>query len=294
MEWYQLEYFRTVADLEHMTKAADKLSVSQPALSRAISKLEVELGAPLFDRQGRSIKLNRYGQLFREKVEKAMDVIIEGKQEVQDMISPDKGEISVGFLHTLGNELIPELLAVYRKKYPDIRFQLFQNAPEILLKKLLKGEVDLCLTSPPIHHPDVNWDHLLLESLYICVPKGHPYADQESVSFFQLQGEDFICMKKGFSLRSIFDRLSDKAGFDPDIVFEGEEVATLAGLVAAGLGIALIPKTKDIDPNRMALIEINDLTCQRKIGLASRKAKYISPAVEGFKKFVIDYCKAAT
>nr|WP_275583932.1 LysR family transcriptional regulator [Scopulibacillus daqui] len=286
-----MEYFKTAAELEHMTKAADKLSISQPALSRAISKLEMELGAPLFDRQGRSIKLNRYGRLFRKKVEKAMNVILEGKQEVKDMVSPDKGEVSIGFLHTLGNELIPELVAVYRKQYPQIRFQLFQNGPEILLRQLLNGEVDLCLTSPPIYHPDIHWDHLLLESLYICVPRSRPYADQQSISLLDLQEEDFICMKKGYSLRTIFDNITEKSEFKPEIVFEGEEVSTLAGLVAAGLGITMIPQTKDIDPNRMSLLEINDFTCHRKIGLASRKSKYISPAVEGFKAFVINYCR---
>ncbi|TCP30179.1 DNA-binding transcriptional LysR family regulator [Scopulibacillus darangshiensis] len=289
MQWHQLEYFRKLAEMEHMTKAAKALAISQPALSRSIAKLEDELGAPLFDRTGRSIKVNRYGLLFLKKVQTAMATILEGKQEIHDLVSPEHGQTAIGFLHTLGNELVPTLLATYKNEHPNIRFSLYQSYSEVLLDKLMKNDIDLCFISPTVHAPDIHYDQLFVEPLFICVPKGHPMASERDVSFSRLQNEAFVCMKKGYGLRLIFDEMCESVGFQPNIVFEGEEVATLAGLVSANLGIAILPHTKDIDSERMSLLKINDMACQRRIGLASRQSAYLSPAAAAFKTFIIDY-----
>ncbi len=107
MEWQQLEYFVTVAKLEHMTRAAEALAISQPALSRSISKLEEELGVPLFDRQGRSIMLNRYGELFLYRVQRMRKEYEKAVLELQELNNPELGDVSLGFLHTLGTSIVP-------------------------------------------------------------------------------------------------------------------------------------------------------------------------------------------
>ena len=100
MEWQQLEYFVTVAKLEHMTRAAEALAISQPALSRSISKLEEELGVPLFDRQGRSIMLNRYGELFLYRVQRMRKEYEKAVLELQELNNPELGDVSLGFTYT--------------------------------------------------------------------------------------------------------------------------------------------------------------------------------------------------
>src|SRR5579875_1786359 len=110
MEWHQIQYFQMVAETEHFTRAAEILSISQPALSRAISKLEEELGVQLFDRTGRNIVLNKYGKMFLQRVERSIQEIELGKQEIHDMIHPDHGTISLSFLHSLGISFIPGIL----------------------------------------------------------------------------------------------------------------------------------------------------------------------------------------
>src|SRR5690242_6542273 len=101
LSWQQLEWFTTIADLQHMSRAAAELGVSQPALSRALSKLEAELGVPLFDRIGRSIKLTHYGRLFQGRVTRALREIEDGRTELADLVDQDRGTVALGFLRTL-------------------------------------------------------------------------------------------------------------------------------------------------------------------------------------------------
>lgn len=115
-----------LARMEHVTRAAEALSISQPALSRSISRFEEEVGVPLLERQGRSIKLNQYGRMFLNRVDRIMSEFQKGKQEIQDLLEPGQGQVSLGFLHTFSTNLIPDLLASFRAGYPNINFQLKQ------------------------------------------------------------------------------------------------------------------------------------------------------------------------
>lgn len=121
MEWQQLEYFRVVARLEHFGQAARELAISQPALSRSISKLEEELGVTLFDRMGRSVYLNSFGRVFLERVEKGLTEIAMGVQEIQHLKNPYTGTVALGFLQTLGITILPEILPAGRTA------ELFRN-----------------------------------------------------------------------------------------------------------------------------------------------------------------------
>lgn len=145
MEWEQLEYFQTLARIQHVTKAAETLSITQPALSRSIVRLENYLGVPLFDRQGRSITLNKYGERFLKRVDSIIKEFTEGKEEIQSLLQPDQGEVSLGFLHTLGTTIVPNLIGAFKDQYPNVHFQLNQSHSNQLLDKLKSGELDLCL-----------------------------------------------------------------------------------------------------------------------------------------------------
>nr|WP_223435832.1 LysR family transcriptional regulator [Metabacillus dongyingensis] len=120
MDWHQINYFQTVAQVQHITRAADLLSISQPALSRSILKLEDELGVQLFDRKGRNIYLNRYGRMFLNRVEQSIKQIEIGKQEIWDEIHPDNGTISLSFLPSLGINVVPNIISTFQKTYPNV------------------------------------------------------------------------------------------------------------------------------------------------------------------------------
>ncbi|MCP1308884.1 LysR family transcriptional regulator [Paenibacillus tyrfis] len=291
MEWQQLEYFHTVARLQHMTLAAQTLCITQPALSRSIARLEKELGVPLFERNGRAIVLNRYGRLFLNRVNRIMNEYQEGKRELEDLIHPEHGEVSLGFLHTLGVHSIPDVIRSFRSAYPQIHFQLHQNSTQFLLDQLSAGGIDLCMAAPQ-ETKHMQWASLWNEELFVIVPKDHPLAASESVLLEDIRSEPLISFKKGYGLRKITDKLFEQAGIGPDIRFEGDEVHTIAGLVAAGLGVAVIPDTKGIERANLSFLRVRWPECRRVIGIGWIEGRYLSPAAERFRDFVIDYFRS--
>ncbi len=289
MEWQQLEYFQTLARMQHVTRAAESLSLSQPALSRSIARLEEELGVPLFDRQRRTIMLNRYGQLFLKRVNRILMEFNDGKQELHDLVHPERGEVALGFLHTLGTNLIPDLIGAFRDQFPMISFQLIQNHSYSLLENLNSGKLDICLVAEPTEtKKPVQWTPLWSEEVFITLPLEHPLAGAESIMLDEIADESFIFLKKGYALRDTTDRLFQLIGISPKITFEGEEIATVAGLVAAGLGVSLLPNT-GLDKSKIVQIRVRQPKCQRVLGMGLIEGRYMSPAALRFKQFVMGY-----
>ncbi|NJI53776.1 LysR family transcriptional regulator [Bacillus subtilis] len=289
MEWEQLEYFQTLARMQHVTKAAKSLSITQPALSRSIARLENHLGVPLFDRQGRSISLNQYGHIFLRRVQAMMKEYTEGKEEIQALLKPDHGVVSLGFLHTLGTTLVPDLIGSFQQEYPNIAFQLKQNHSYWLLERLKSGDLDLCLLASIKPEDPIQWIKLWSEELFVFVPNDHPLASRESITLNEIAGERFILLKKGYALRMTVDQLFEKADIQPNIMFEGEEAATAAGFVAAGLGISILPDLKGLDQSKITKIRVSWPECQRVIGIAWIKGRFLSPVAETFKQYVISH-----
>lgn len=289
MEWQQLEYFQTTAQLEHITRAAEALSISQPALSRSIARLEQELGVSLFERNGRAIVLNRYGKLFLLRVNRIMKEYQEGMREIAELTSPQYGEVSLGFLHTLGPQLVPELIRQFRAEYPHIQFQLHQSNTQTLLDRMMDGDIDLCLTS--LRERDtpqqIRWAYLRSEELFVAVPVGHPLAERDAVRLDEVGNEPIVSFKMGYGLRKITDDLFQQAGIQPKVTFEGEEVHTIAGLVASGLGVAVIPDFQGIDRSQVSLLPVEWPLCRRNIGMAWIEGHYLSPAAEQFRQFIL-------
>ncbi len=289
MEWQQLEYFQTVANLQHMTLAAEKLRVSQPALSRSIARLEKELGVPLFERRGRSIIRSQCGDQFLKHVNNILGEYEAAKAEIQNLINPDSGEISLGFLHTLGTSYVPELICAFGKKYPDVRFQLHQNSSQVLLYQLISGENELCLSYRAENDAQVEWNYLWSEELVLIVPSKHPFSRKKDITLEQIGKEPMISCRPGYGIRKITDELFEKAGIIPKITFEVEEVHTISGLVAAGLGIAIVPEIKGIDQKEINTLHVKAAGCKREIGIMKMKERYLPASATRFQKFVIDY-----
>lgn len=196
MEWQRLEYFQTLARIQHMTKAAEILSISQPALSRSIASLEKEIGVPLFDRQGRSIILNKYGQLFLMTVNNIMKEMEQGLEEIQHIINPEHGEVSLGFLHTLGTSTVPNIIRAFHKEYPHITFKFHQNHTHTQLKELKHGSLDLCLLASMEHENPIEWTELWRDELFVIVQTNHPLAARKSIRLEEIANESFIALKK--------------------------------------------------------------------------------------------------
>ncbi len=293
MELLQLRYFQTVARLQHMTKAAEELHVGQPSLSKTIARLEEDLGVPLFDRQGRQIRLNQFGKAFLHRVERAFMELEAGKNEIIELSGLDRGVISLAVSIT---SVLPKLLGSFLAQYPDVRFQQFLGSPLSMKHQLEQGEVDFCISSTPIQSPDIEWEPLFTEEIFLIVSREHPLASREEINLREVEHEPFISMNPRYGLRDLTDDFCRQAGFTPNIAFEGDEQTVLGELVKEGLGVAFTPAlTLGSDPsNKIKRLRIVEPNCQRTIGLARSKSRYLSKAAQQFYSFTIDYFSKLT
>ena len=290
MEIQQLQYFKTLAKMEHMTRAAETLMISQPALSKSISNIEKELGVPLFNREGRSISLNRFGEHFLKSVNVILSEYEKVSNEFQDITRPGHGVVSFGFIHTLGMEVVPELMAASQKRYPNMQVTLTQTTSSNLLSLLEEGAIDLCLSQKiESKQIEVETVELWQEELFVIVPSTHFLAKKDSIDLEEIKNEPFIAIKSGNSLRQLVDSFFAEIGMNHTTTFAGEEMHTIAGFVGAGLGVSLIPDIKGLDQYNVKKLSVNNPKCVRSVGVSWVKNRYLSPSASEFKKYLMDY-----
>src|SRR5256885_15103420 len=233
----ELRWFVAVAERGRVTRAAEELHISQPALSRALSRMQRELGMNVFDRSGRNLRLNRYGELYLEHARRALAELGSGQRAIEDMAGGERGLISLGFAPTLSTWLVPALVSAFRAEHPGPRFQLHQDAVGQLVDALRDGGVDLLITPRP-GDPALTWHVLGGERLQLVVPPGHRLAGRKRVRLAQAAGERFVMLKHAFDFRDLVEDLCRQAGFEPESGFEAEDIASARAPAAAGPRVA--------------------------------------------------------
>lgn len=286
MELLQLQYFIAVARLEHVTEAARTLHVTQSSLSKTIQRLEEDLGVPLFDRIGRKLQLSEFGSRFLRRAERALFELEQGKQELSDLSSPEHNILE---LAVTAASALPNILREFRKKRPYIQFHVQMLTTQEMVTLLERGEVDCCLSSPPIEGDDIECLTVFIDPILVAVPKGHRLADRSSVSLTELRDEWFVGVKRGYGTRDLIDSVCDSVGFVPNYVYEGDEPARLSALVEAEIGIAFIPSTARNLREEIKYLQVEDHELVREIALLWHKSRYISQAAQEFHEVVVDY-----
>lgn len=266
----------------NITRAAELLDVPQPTVSRRLAALGDVLGTPLTAPVGRGVRLTRVGEILAEAAERALSVVEAGTRRAIEEIEPASGHVVLGFLHLLGRSLVPTMLRDYRAAYPHVRFTLIQGSRRDMLDKLTAGELDLALVAPvPADDPSLEFVLLAEQEIFLAVPESHRLAGRRSARIDELADEAFIMLEPGYGLRQITDDLCAAAGFEPKIVFEGQESETVRGLVAAEFGVALLPRFEPRAPAGVAEIPLVPRVA-RSIGLTWRKNEPLTPAVQQF------------
>ncbi len=289
MELLQLQYFRTVARMEHMTKAAQELRIAQPALSKTIARLEEGVGVPLFDRHGRQIRLNTFGKAFLDKVEAALTLLEEGQKEVSDLAGLEHGSIH---LATATLDRLTEPLSAFLSLHPNVNFRITQTSMEEMAHLLEGGEVDICFTALPMERPDFSVFSVINEDVYLAVPPAHRLAGLHSVRLNEVADEPFIGYKEGFPVQKMNDDFFRKAGIKPNYVCRVDEPASIANLVRAGLGVALVGNCGGRN-SPLHLLSIEYPVCQRHFQIVWHNKRYISKAAIKFRDFMVQYFAAA-
>ncbi|WP_096186439.1 LysR family transcriptional regulator [Evansella halocellulosilytica] len=288
MELLQLQYFLTVAKLEHMTKAAQELHISQPALSRTIHRLEEDLGVPLFDRKARQIRLNPFGKAFEAKAKAAIELLEEGRREVEDLSGLKHGRIHLAIMNM---EQVKKPLQTFLAEHREVHFQMFQSSMDDFENLETNKDVDFYLTSLPIQREGFVEIPLIREKLYLAVPHRHKFANRKSIDLREVETEPFVGYKENSPLRIMNDDLCNQAGFRPKMVCETEDPASIADLVRAGFGIAIVGGCKSEEELDLVKLPIEHPTGERIFRIAWREDRYLSQAAVAFKDFIITYFK---
>ncbi|WLR52660.1 LysR family transcriptional regulator [Bacillus tianshenii] len=292
MELRQIKYFIEVAEREHVTDAANALHVAQSAVSRQIVNLEAELDVSLFIREGRNVKLTPIGKAFLSHMKEAMHVIENALREVEEYSEPERGTIRIGYPSSLAAYLLPIAISAFREKYPLVKFHLHQSSYHELIKNVINGEIDLALLGPiPKHENKVEGNILFLENMIALVPVNHPAASQDSVTLSELQNDPFILFPDGYILREVVVKACQESGYEPNVAFEGEDIDAIKGLVAAGLGVTLIPEITIIDtlPRATVKLPLRDKPVTRTVGVIIPNNRQLLPTVKLFYDFVKDH-----
>jgi DNA-binding transcriptional LysR family regulator len=204
--------------------------------------------------------------------------------------------VAVAFQASLGAWLVPRLIGGFRDDHPNVRFVLGQARDEFVPDMLEAGKVDVGITTVRTSVPGVRWQPLMSEPLYVAVPGAHPLAERSDVRLADLAGERFVLLRRPSSLRDQVEELCRSVGFQPEVAFEAEDLYTVRGFVASGLGVTVLPATQD-GPSNVAqavvrLLAITDLPAAREIGLAWSAERRLLPSAEAFRRHVIDQARA--
>lgn len=243
MELFQLRYFVAAAHRLHFTRAAEEMCVSQPSLSQQIASLERELGTLLFVRQGRSVSLTEAGTALLRHAERILDEEAAARRTIQEVLGLERGQLMLWTLPTPGHQLLPPLLAAYRKAHPRISIALHEAVPaRAVAEAVATGKADIGIVHRPYEVEGLQERMLLQEDLALVVPESHRFAKKTELALAEASEEDFIWAPEGITPLHPLYAACLRAGFAPRIACVSGSAVGMQALVAAGLGVALLPK----------------------------------------------------
>jgi LysR family transcriptional activator of glutamate synthase operon len=305
MDTDALRWFQQVADGTTVTEVSELEAVTQPGVSRALARLEAQVGTPLLRRSGRILRVTHAGMTFKQHVDKALHHLDDGIAAVTELLEPDTGVVSLAFQQSLGTWLVPDLVGTFRAAHPSVRFQLTQVRDEALSSALeasgsdrgRDGDwADLEIGTRRPADPGVESRLVAVEPLRVALPSGHELAARPGIELAELAGVPFIALRPTSALRRLGDELCRAAGFQPDVVFEGDDLSTVRGFVAAGLGAAIVPAPRAGSPEAAAgpvrYLEIRAAWAAREIILSWAADRRLLPAAEQFRRHVMARAEA--
>ncbi len=286
MELRQLEYFQMASRLRNITRAAERLRVSQPNITVAIKKLEAELGIQLFDRSQKQLALTPEGAVFLNRIELALRNIQDAVLEVNDYKQLQKGTIKIGIPPMMGAYLFPKIFSSFQKKYSHLDIYLHEEGSMSIREQLERDELDfgIIIISGASHNLQLL--PMTTSQIVACVPENSPLAAKDRLTKEDIAAANVIMLKEGSFLRqTILGKLKEQS-ITPNIVLESNQVVTIKGLVASGVGISFLLDMVLEDAPGVKAIPL-EVPLFVDVGLAWKKDRYISKAAQSF----IDFCR---
>ena len=258
-----------------------------------MATLEKDLGTYLFEKQGRNIKLTKYGKIYYEYVDRALNELEKGEKKLRELTNASTGTIELGYIYTLGPRFIPQLIKSFTEidNNKDIKFLFGQGTTKSLIEGLKQEKFDMVFCSKLESEPEIDFIPIANEELVVIVANEHPLAKKESIDLREIDGYPFIGFSEKSGIRPIIEELFKKADIKPNIICEVEEDNSVAGLVEIDYGIAVMPRISSLKHYNVKVLPITNPKHERYIYLATLKNRYLTPSVNLFKKYILEYSK---
>ena len=285
MELYQLGYFIEIARQRSFTRAAERLHMAQPALSQQMKNLESELGTALFIRGRKEIQLTAAGKAFLPRAEALLTQAEAAKAIVSDVAQLRGGKLVIAAIPSVSACLLPEVIRSFSRKHEQVELQLIEDSSERVSENVESGLADIGFLQLPASKSAFETRTIISEPFVLLVAKSHPLVKQKEVALKQLATESFIFYKG--RARDTALEACRKAGFEPQIACESGELETVRALVAAGLGLAVVPQLAAGNlPKTIQAITIREPKMQRQIAAVWQKGSVLSPAAQALLELV--------
>lgn len=240
MDLVQLRSFLEIIEQGTFTRAAEECGLSQPALSQQIGRLEQELGSPVFDRQGRQVKLTHVGQLLKGRAEQILALVDDAARQIRD--DGESGIVVLDVIPTIAPYLVPPLLRGFRDRCPRARIEVNEVVTEELLRRTSRGDSDVGLLALPVEAARLRVEPLFDEELLLVLPVGHPLADRTNLSVEEIRSEPFVLLDEAHCLSGNIRSFCRRRAFQPVATGRTSQLATVQELVALGHGLSFIPR----------------------------------------------------
>lgn len=285
MNLNQLRIFAEVADAGSITRAARRLKVSQPAVSKQISELEERLGVMLFDRGARGVQLTQAGRALEAHARRIFAVEKAAEDELAEMAGLTRGRLSIGASTTIGSYLIPAVFGRFRRLHPSVKLELEIANTAVIQAALLEGRLDLGLTEGFVPSTALSVEHVASDEMVLVVGRNHPLATVETISARQLLHVPFILRERGSGTRDVIEASLAQLDIELEPTMALGSTEAVKNAVAAGLGVAMVSKLTvelELATGRLRTVEVSDLKIRRALHLLRLHRKRQSPAIEAF------------
>jgi DNA-binding transcriptional LysR family regulator len=282
MDIRDLKNFMEVADKRNFTKASTAIHLSQPALSKAVKRLEEELGVELFDRSGRELKLTDAGKIVYNQSGKVFSTLQDLTALLDDLMNLPTGEIKIGIPPLIGTLFFPLIARAFHEQYPHVALELVEHGAKEITTAVEEGKVDLGIIVLPADEQKFSVYPFIKEEFVLYLNTDHPLSGRESIFLHELHEEQFILFSNSFALHDRIIQECRSAGFDPAVSYKSSQWDLIMELVSANLGITILPKSiyNKLNHANIKAIPFVEAIPMWELGLITKREGYISFAVK--------------
>ncbi len=292
MEFDQLRYFLQVAERGNFTRAAEDLTISQPALSRSIQKLEEELGQPVFERKTRSVSLTEAGVLLQSRAQQVLTILEDTKAEITD--DGESGRIRIGAIPTIAPYFLPNLLRQFSSEFPKATLIVQENTTDVLLKSCTQGEIDLAILALPVPAKYLEVEELFEEELLLVLPPDHPLVEKPRIRLSDVEPLPFVLLDEAHCLSDNIMSFCHQRSFQPVVVERTSQLTMVQELVSLSHGVSMIPAMARVldQSDRRVYRSLTGRKPMRKIAVVWNSYRFQSRLLEAFRERLRRYSVA--